>query len=129
LTGYQASNTVSLRLRDLGKAGTLLDALVKAGANQISGPSFRLDKPAAALDEARVQAMATARARAALYANAAGMKVKRIESISEASEIGIPEPRPMMMRSAKAEIADAAPPIAPGEVGLSVRITVRFELE
>ncbi len=129
LTGYQASNTVGLRLRDLANAGALLDALVKAGANQISGPSFRLDKPEAALDEARVQAIATARARAALYAKAAGMTVKRIEAISEATDIGRPEPQPMLMRSAKAEMADAAPPVAPGEVGLGVRVTVRFELQ
>lgn len=129
LTGYQATNTVALRLRDIAKAGTLLDALVKAGANQISGPSFRLDKPEAALDEARVQAVTTARARATLYAQAAGMTVKRIESISEAGDLGTPDPQPMLMRAAKAEMADAAPPVAPGEVNLGVRLTVRFELQ
>ena len=75
LTGYQASNRVSIRFRDLSGAGSVIDALVSAGANQIDGPTFGVDKPESALDEARTQAIATARARAELYAKAAGLKV------------------------------------------------------
>lgn len=127
LTGYQASNTVRLRLRDVANVGALLDTLVKAGANQISGPDFALDKPEAALDEARREAVAMAQARAALYAQAAGMKVVRIADISEGS-IGTPEPRPMMRSMAVAEDS-GAPPVQPGEVSLGVSLTVRFELE
>jgi hypothetical protein len=127
LTGYQASNTVRLRLRDVANVGPLLDTLVKAGANQISGPDFALDKPEAALDEARREAVAKARARATLYAEAAGMKVARIAAITEGS-LGTPEPRPMLRSMAMAEDS-ASPPVAPGEVSLGVSLTVRFELE
>lgn len=53
VTGYQATNSVSVRFRDVGKAGGILDALVAEGANQIDGPDLSLSEPDAALDEAR----------------------------------------------------------------------------
>jgi len=125
LTGYQASNRVSVRLRDVQKAGAVIDALVAAGANQVDGPSFGLDKPEAALDEARGQAIATARARADLYARAAGLRVKRILSISE-TDGAPPVARPMaMVAMAKRD----STPIAAGEQTLAVTLTVSFELQ
>ena len=124
LTGYQASNRVSVRLRDLARAGAVIDALVAAGANQIDGPSFGIDKPEAALDEARTQALATARARAELYAKAAGLHVKRIVRISE-SEPAMPGPIRPMMAMAKRD----ATPIEAGEQTLAVTLSVTFELQ
>ncbi|MBS0284744.1 MAG: SIMPL domain-containing protein, partial [Proteobacteria bacterium] len=78
ITGYQASNTVSVKFRDIGRSGAALDALVKAGANQIDGPSMSIDKPESAFDEARAEAVRIARARAELYAKATGLRVVRI---------------------------------------------------
>lgn len=127
LVGYQASNTVALKVRALAQTGKLIDTLVSQGANQISGPSFSLDKPEAALDEARMSAITAARARAELYARGAGLKVKRILSITEGGASQPPMPRPMM-RMAMAEAAPA-PPVEGGEVGLSVGLSVSFELE
>lgn len=127
LTGYQASNTVNLKVRNLAGTGALIDAMVTAGANQINGPSFSLASPEAALDEARAAAVATARARAELYARAAGLKVKRIESITEGNAMP-PQPRPIM-RMAMADSVAAAPPVEAGEVGLTVSVNVSFELE
>lgn len=123
LTGYQASNRVSVRLRDLARAGSVIDALVASGANQIDGPTFGLDKPEAALDEARTQALATAKARADLYARAAGLRVKRIVQIAE-SETSPPVIRPMAMMAKR-----DATPIAAGEQTLGVNLAVTFELE
>jgi uncharacterized protein YggE len=128
LTGYQATNTVSLRIRRIADTGKLLDALVAVGANQISGPNFTVENSAAALDEARVAAVKTGRARAELYAGAAGLKVKRIVSIVEGGAFD-PGPRPMMMAKAMREDMAAAPPVAPGEVALNVNVTMTFELE
>lgn len=125
LTGYQVSNTVALKVRALPDAGRLVDALVAAGANQINGPTFRVDAADAALDAARTAAVATARARAELYARAAGMHVARIRSISESGGEA-PAPRPMML-AMRAKSADATP-IAPGEVSLGVNVTIVFEL-
>lgn len=128
ITGYQASNNVTVRFRDIGKAGSVLDALVATGANQINGPMLGIDKPDAAMDEARLDAIAKARARAELYARAAGLKVKRILSISEGG-VDMPRPMPVMMR-AQAMMADAPESkILPGEQSLTVSVSVRFELE
>ena len=127
LTGYQASNQLSIRFHDLGRAGAILDALVAQGINQIDGPSLSVEHPEAALDEARAQAIATARARAELYARAAGMRVARIATISEAGS-STPSPvRPMMAMRMK---ADAAPtPIEAGSQELDITVNVGFDLE
>ena len=125
ITGYQASNTVNVRLREIGKAGDVLDALVKQGSNQISGPTFSIDKPQTAIDEARRQAVQQARAHADLYADATGLKVRRIVSMSESAEITQQPPRPMMMM---AKTAEASTPVAAGENTLSVDLNVVYEL-
>ena len=125
ITGYQASNTVNVRLREIGKVGDVLDALVKQGANQINGPTFGVDKPEVAIDEARREAVKQARARADLYADAAGLKVRRIVSLSESGEMQ--PPRPMMLKYS-AMAAVAAPPVAAGENTLGIDLNVVFEL-
>lgn len=124
ITGYQAVNSVTIRSRNVTGFGKVLDALVASGANQVNGPSFQIAEPAAALDEARLDAMKDARARAELYARAAGLRVVRIVSISESG--GVAPPQPVYMRAMK---ADAAPtPIAVGEVEAEVNLSVQFEL-
>jgi hypothetical protein len=126
LTGYRASNEVSVRFRDIANSGRILDALVAQGANQINGPTFGIDKPEQALDEARAAALRTAQARANMYARALGKRVRRVLSISEAGLAFPPVPRPMAM---EARAADASTKIDPGEQSLSVNLTVSFELE
>ncbi len=118
-----------MKLRKLAGAGDVIDALVSEGANQVNGPSFGLDKPEDATNEARLDAVKKARARADLYAGAAGLRVKRIVSITEGGGWQPPYPMPKvaMMR---AEAADAAaPPVEAGEVGTNVTVTVVFELQ
>jgi len=124
LTGYQASNRVAVRLRDIGRAGGVIDALVAAGANQIEGPTLSVDHPETALDEARAKALATARTRAELYAKAAGLTVRRIVRISE-SEGAPPIVRPMAMMMAK---RGDATQVEAGEQELTVTLSVVFEL-
>ena len=103
ITGYQATNNVAIRFRDVKKAGAILDALVAVGANQIDGPNLSLDDPDAALDEARADAIKRARARAELYARAAGLSVARIVSIAEGGEnAGGPQPPVMYQMRSKA---------------------------
>ena len=124
LTGFQASNRVQVTLRDVKGAGKVIDTLVKEGANQIDGPDFRVAAPEPLLDKARAEAVARARARAELYAQAAGLRVVRITSISEGFEQRPPMPMPRMV----AAEAAAAPPVSPGEVGLSATVSMAFEL-
>lgn len=127
LTGFRASNRVQVTLRDTKTAGKIIDTLVREGANQIDGPSFRISNPEPLLDKARQEAVRKARARADLYAAAAGLRVKRITSISEGTDfrpMPAPAPRAIMAMGAKDESA-----IEPGQVGLTVTIQMGFELE
>lgn len=126
IIGYEARNTVQVRVRRLGEMGRIIDTLVAQGANEVNGPSFALDEPRTALDEARTEAMTDARRRAQLYAQAAGMRVVRILSITEGGGY-YPVQEMAMARSAMAPPA-APTPVAPGELTLSVSISVQFEL-
>ncbi|WP_294333757.1 SIMPL domain-containing protein [uncultured Sphingomonas sp.] len=128
ITGYQASNQLTVRFRDVAKSGTILDALVAQGANNISGPNLTLADEQGALDEARRDAIAKARARATLYAQAAGLKVDRILMISETGSTPIVQPMPMLMR-AKGFLAEADTAIVPGEQKLTASVSVRFLLK
>jgi len=128
LTGYTASNQVSVRFRDIAKTGEILDVLVAEGANQINGPSLTIDKPEQALDEARLKAVANGRARAELYARALGMRVTRLLSVSESGGYAVPPPMPMYAR-AEAMSADAATKIDPGEQKVQVSVAMSFELQ
>src|SRR3954470_17622821 len=75
ITGYQVQNAVAVTLRDLAKAGELIDAALGAGASTLDSLDFRLDDPAAAAQQAREAAMNDARARATTIARAAGAKL------------------------------------------------------
>jgi uncharacterized protein YggE len=127
VTGYQASNSISIRFRDIAKAGAILDALVKQGANQIDGPNLAIDQPDSALDEARADAVKRAQARAQLYARAAGLTVSRIVSIAESGQNDGSNPQPMMARGMMK--ADASTAIAPGETDVTITLSVRFLLK
>lgn len=129
VTGYQASNSVSIRFRDIAKAGAILDALVKQGANQIDGPNLSIDQPDAALDEARADAVKKAQARAQLYAKAAGLTVSRIVSIAESGQNDGSNPQPPMMMTRGLMKADASTAISPGETDVTVTLSVRFLLK
>ena len=126
LTGYRASNTVNVKFRDLKRAGAILDALVKEGANQINGPSLTIDKPEEAYDEARVKAIANGRARAELYARTLGMQVVRVISVSESGAV-IPSPMPMMAYARDA-VAAQSTRIDAGTQDLQVSVSMSFEL-
>ena len=126
IVAYQVSNQVSVRQRKLGDYGQVIDTLVTAGANQVNGPSFQLDNSDAALDEARNAAMKTARARAELYARAAGLRVARIVSISEGQNY---QPGPPMVYARMAmDKESSAPPVESGQLELTANVTVMFEL-
>ncbi|SMF68300.1 SIMPL domain-containing protein [Allosphingosinicella indica] len=127
LTGYRASNQVDVRFRDIAQTGKILDALVAEGANQINGPNLMIDKPEAAMDEARQQALKTAQARADQYARALGKRVVRILSISE-SGAQPPYPMPVAVQSFARDGAAEAK-IAPGEQTISTTLQVSFEIQ
>ena len=126
ITGYQATNTVSLKVRDITKLGKVLDSLAAQGANQINGPSFQIDQPEPVYDEARLAALKKAKDRAETYAKALDLKVRRIISISEGGGGGF-RPVPMIAMSARGK-AEMDTAVSPGETEVSVSLDVVFEL-
>jgi uncharacterized protein YggE len=125
--GYEASNQLTVKLRDIKRVGASLDAMVAAGATNLNGPTFSIDDPSPLLVQARGAALKSAKAQADFYAQAAGYRSARLLSINESNSGGQP-PMPMMVRSFK---ADAAPvtPVEPGQVSASVTLTVQYALE
>lgn len=134
IIGYEARNSVQVRVRKLTEMGKIIDTLIAQGANEVNGPSFTLDEPRPAQNEAREEAVAIGRERAGLYARAAGMRVARILSISEGSgyypvqqivvtgsRFGAPPPPPP-------PAPERDSPISPGELELGVSVSMQFEL-
>ena len=116
-----------MRLRDLAKLGEVLDQAVTLGVNSGGGVTFGNDKPEAAINQARIEAMKDAVDKAKVLIEAAGAKLGKIVSVSESSSV--PQPMAMMARM---EMADAAAPksvpMAAGESSYSVNVNVSFEI-
>jgi uncharacterized protein len=123
IVGYQVSNQVTARVREIDRLGATLDALVGAGANSIDGLYFDLADPKQVQGEARDAAVADALAKARRYATAAGVELGEILAIEEGD--AFTPPRPMM----RAEAMAASVPIAPGQTELSASITITFALK
>lgn len=126
LTGYQASNQVTVTVRDLARLGGAVDATVGAGANQINGVSFGLADPTAAENAAREAAVKALAAKADLYARATGYRVGRLVSLSEGGGYAPAPPQPMVVFAAKREAGQAV--VAPGELAVRVDVTGVYEL-
>jgi hypothetical protein len=129
VTGYQADNSVTAKVRAIDTTGRVIDAAVNAGGNTVNGVFFSYQDPDAQLDIARRNAIREARRRADLYAQALDMHVARVISVQEGGGYSPPIPMPMM---ARAEIAAPAPPPPPpvetGEVETTASVGVMFEL-
>ena len=123
ITGYRASNRVTIRLRDVTKVANVIDVLVGAGANDIGGINFTVSQPSKHLDEAREKAVADARRKAEIFAKAAGVTLGEPLSISEE---GAPAP---MFRGKMAAPMAAGAPVAQGEETLSVTVGVSWAIK
>jgi len=123
VVAYQAANMVTVRVRDVAGVGATVDALTEAGGNRLYGIAFEVSDPRAKLDSARTEAVADARAKAELYATAAGVTLGPVQTIRETTS----SPGPVMMRAEAA--FDAAPPVAQGTVTLSTEIEIVYAIE
>jgi len=127
LSGYQASNQVTVIVRDLTRLGQAVDATVGAGANTLGGISFGLQNPQAAEDAARLAAVKALQAKADLYARATGYRVVRLVSLGEGGGYN-PTPQPIpMFAMAKREMADATP-VAAGELKVRIDVSATYEM-
>lgn len=124
--GYQASNRVSVILRKVPDTGRVLDALVAAGATDISGPSFSIDDDTAQRAQARKAALDKSRQQAETYAQWAGYSGVRLLQVSELFTPGRPMPYDVRVQAVSAEAK--ATPIEPGLVGTAVTVNVTYEM-
>jgi uncharacterized protein len=127
LTGYSATNIVSVTIRDLATAGTVIDAAVDAGANNVGGLSFRKDDTTAAESQARAQAMTQAKAIADELAKAAGVEITGVVSISETSGT-VPQPIYFSDAVAGGAMRDAATPVQAGNIDVTVTVAVVYSI-
>jgi uncharacterized protein YggE len=125
ITGYQANNQVEVRLEDVGKLGTALDAVVTAGANQMNGVNFSIRNDADLLAQARAAAVTEARLKAETFAKAAGVSLGSILSISEAANEG---PRPMY-RMESVMVTGSRMAVAQGEQSVGADVTIVWEIK
>jgi uncharacterized protein YggE len=120
ITGYRVSNQVTVRIRDIDQSGTVLDRVVSAGANRISGIAFDIAEPERAKDDAVRRAVGEARRKADLIAEASGVRILGVRSVtvSESGQSG-PEIR---------AFAAAAVPISAGQRAVTANATIVFEI-
>jgi uncharacterized protein YggE len=127
LTGYQASNQVTIIVHDIARLGAAVDATVGAGATQVNGISFGLNDSTAAETAAREGAVKALAAKADLYARATGYRVSRLVSLNEGGGYAPSQPVPLMMSAMKrGAVAETA--VSAGELQVRIDITGLYEL-
>ena len=122
--GYRVSSTLRVTVRDVDTVGTILDAVVEAGANQVYGVEFTVDDETKWQSEARAAAVADARARAEELAKLSGVKLGKVLSISEVIGSAV---SPVAMASAERGFGGAG--IAPGEMEMGTQVQVTFAID
>jgi uncharacterized protein len=123
VTGFVASNMLTVEVRDLAALGGVIDAVVGDGANTLGGLVFGIADDRALRDAARRAAVADAAGKARVLAEAAGVRLGSVEEIVEGGEMGGPMFARMDMAAAESV------PVAPGEIDLQVTVTMTWEID
>ncbi|MDO6729379.1 SIMPL domain-containing protein [Marinovum sp. 2_MG-2023] len=126
IDGFVAQNDLTIRVSDMARLGDVLAVMLDSGSNRFSGISFGLRDPGPVLDEARRLAVADARARAQLYADAAGVTLGDISEIFEPGTGSAPGP---VFARAEAMMVGDGMPVAAGELNFNAQITIVYGLE
>jgi uncharacterized protein YggE len=125
IVGYEVANTVTATIRDIASSGAILDKVVSAGANRISGISFDIADRQAAVDEALKAAIADARRKGALLADAAGVRLGRMMSITANENGGF---QPVFARFDMRAAAAPPVPVMPGEQTVSASASIVWKV-
>jgi len=123
IIGFEASNTLNVRVRDLALLGPVLDGVLEDGANTFGGLRFSVQDPAPLMQEARRRAVADGMARAKLLAEGAGVVLGPVQTITDVGRTR--GPQMMEMTAARADSV----PIAAGELSLSATVSMVFVIE
>lgn len=126
IDGYELTQTVSLKIRDLGKVGTILGGLVKAGVNQAGSLQYAIDDPEAQREEARKEAFAHAYRKARQMAAQSGVELARVVSFSESSYNDRPMPFYGVAMGKGGEAA--VPATEPGTEEVAITVSVTYEI-
>jgi len=127
IVGYRVTNTVRAKIREVDKAGTIIDAVASAGGDftRINGIYFSVDDPSVYYETAREEAMADARAKAEQLAELAGGRLGKATYISESSSTP-----PSVYRQDVYAAAESAveTPISPGEMEITLTVQVVYSI-
>jgi uncharacterized protein YggE len=123
VTGYSARNSVSVRIRNLAKAGAVLDAATNAGANEVYGPTLDRSDREELQEKALRSAVADARSKAEALADAADVQLGEVTGISEAGG-----PQPYFDYGVRAMAAESSVPIEPGKQDVQANVMVTFAI-
>lgn len=125
--GYQVSNTVTVRVRQLDIIGDVLDAAVSSGANQVNSLTFTVEEADSVTDQARREAIADARRQAELYADSLGVTLGRVLSVNEGTPAFKP-PMPYAVDRMEMAAAPSSVPVQAGTQEMSVSVSVVWEI-
>ncbi|MGJ4963857.1 SIMPL domain-containing protein [Bradyrhizobium sp. HKCCYLRH3061] len=125
VTGYRASNRVTIKVHDVAKVASVIDTMVGAGANDVGNIYFSVAEPSKLLDQAREKAVADARRKAEIYAKAAGVTLGQPLNIAED---GAPAPV-FRAKTFAAPMAATPTPVAQGEETLSIAVSVTWAIK
>ncbi len=125
LAGYQVTNTVSVRIRDLAKSGEIIDRAVSLGVNQGGGLTFSNENPKSVLSEARKLAVQDAVDKAKVLAEAAGVTLGRVTEISDTIVQAVP--MPITAKAFDRQELQSVP-VQAGENAYRVQVNMTFEL-
>jgi uncharacterized protein YggE len=130
VTGYSVTNTVTAKIRNVDKAGAIIDAAAAAGGDltRVNSISFTVDDPTPYQAQARQKAVADAAAKAKQLADAAGVKLGKVVYITESSYTPVPV---YLDASVKAEAAGGTPttPITPGEMDITANVQINYSID
>ncbi len=124
IIGYSISQSLSVKVRDLNKAGDILAGTVERGANAIYGPNFTIDDPVGLQNEAREKAIKEAREKAVLMSKAGKFRLGKLISIQE----GFGGPIPFRLETIAKDAGGAGPSIEPGSQEVIINVTLTYEI-
>ncbi len=128
VTGYLVTNMVTAKLRDTDKAGSIIDAVARAGGDltRIDNIAFSVDDPSPYYEEARKEAMVEAQDKAEQLAKLAGVRLGKPTYISEGAQFSPPIPRTVVVY--EEAVGGAPTPISPGEMEISLTVNVAYAI-
>ena len=131
IVGYAITQSIDVKVRDFTKIGNIMSGIVSAGANQVSSLSFTMDDPSKVQDAARADAIAKAKVRAEVVAQAGGFQIGRLLNVSENNYPYPVYAKAMGAGGASMESATAAPmpTIQPGSQEVDVSVTLQYEIK